>query len=366
MERKRIVFIIPSLTAGGAERVVTILANNLVGIYDVEIIQLYNNKPFYHLDGKVSLQYCKKNYNSNSNWFKSIFNHIYMIRRVCSFTKDHDIVIGFTTTCNVYAIIASKFSQIPCIISERINPKYSVENWFWNFIRKRTYPKSDKVIVQTNDVKTYYNRFIKENKLKVIPNPIDPELLKQVDINYKKENIILTIGRFSKQKNHKLLIKAFSNIPHDNWKLLIIGDGQEKQAYKDLICKLQQEKSILILNKTNEIHKEYNRAKIFALTSDYEGFPNALIEAMSFGVPCISSNCPTGPSDIIEHNKNGLLFPVNDQKGLEKSLIELMNDEELRKVLSENAKNSTARLNVNRIANQWKTIINDLVHSNDT
>ncbi|MDU8886141.1 glycosyltransferase family 4 protein [Yeosuana sp. MJ-SS3] len=361
MERKKIVFIIPSLTSGGAERVVSILANMLLEFYDVKIILLYKNKPFYFLDKGISIKFCKRTYSRKSNFFKSIINHVYMIKQVFRFTKGQDIIIGFTTTCNVYAIIASKLIKIPSIISERINPNYSVENKFWNTIRKKIYPKSDMVILQTGSVKDFYKRFINENKLTVIPNPIDPELQNRINVNQIKENIILTVGRFTKQKNHEILINAFANIPHNNWKLLIIGDGEEKQAYKKLIRDLNKEEYIFLVERTTDIHTEYNRAKIFALTSDYEGFPNVLIEAMSFGIPSISSDCPTGPSDIIEHNKNGLLFPVNDQKALETQLIELMNNEELRIILSKNAVNSVSRLNADNIVSQWRTIINKLL-----
>ena len=360
MERKKIVFIIPSLTSGGAERVVSILANMLLEFYEVKIILLYKNEAFYSLDKRINLQYCRLSYNSKSNFFKSITNHIYMVKQVLSFTKGQDIIIGFTTTCNIYAIISSKLLKIPCIISERINPIYSVENAFWEKIRKKVYPKSDIIILQTNSIKDYYRNFISENKLKVIPNPIDPKLQKHIDLNQVKENIILTVGRFTKQKNHQLLINAFANIPHKNWKLLIVGDGEEKQAYKELISSLNEEEFIYLIDKTTQIHREYNKAKIFALTSDYEGFPNVLIEAMSFGVSCISSDCSTGPSDIIERNNNGLLFPVNDQNTLETQLIELMNNEELRMMLSKNAVNSVSRLNASNIAGHWKSIIDEL------
>lgn len=361
MERKKIVFIIPSLTSGGAERVISILANRLLEFYDVKIILLYKSKPFYSLDERINVEFCKSSYNRKFNFFKSIINHAYMIKQIFRFTKDQDIVIGFTTTCNIYAIISSKILKIPCIISERINPNYSIENKFWNSIRKKAYPKSDKIVLQTKDIKDYYKKFINVNKLKIIPNPIDPELQKHANLNQVRENIILAVGRFTKQKNHQLLINAFSNISHKNWKLMIVGDGEEKQAYLELIKNLNEEKSVFLIEKTTEIHKEYNRAKIFTLTSDYEGFPNVLIEAMSFGIPSISSDCPTGPSDIIEHNKNGLLFPVNDQKILETQLIELMNNEELRMILSKNAVNSVSRLNADNIVSQWRTIINELV-----
>ena len=201
MERKKIVFILPSLTSGGAERVVSILANKFLEVYDVTIILLYKTTPFYFLDESVRIKFCRKKYNSKTNLLKSLSNHIYMIKQVYRFTKGQDILIGFTTTCNVYAILVSKFMKIPSIISERLNPNYSAENIIWKTIRKLIYPKTDKVILQTNSIKDYYKRFIAEDKLQIIPNPIAPELQKHFNSNQTKENIILTVGRFSKQKN---------------------------------------------------------------------------------------------------------------------------------------------------------------------
>jgi len=361
--RKKIIFIIPSLTSGGAERVVTTLANELVQDFDVKIIQLYKSQPFYKLNKNIKLDHCRESFDPNFTIYRSITNHFFMVRNIYKILKHHsDVTIGFTTTSNIYTVIASRLLKKPCIISERNNPSYSISNKYWNFIRKKIYPFADKIIVQTEDIKKYYLKTIGSDKLKILSNPIDPELTKHRNDNViQKENIILNVGRLNEQKNQELLIKAFSNIPHIGWKLLIVGEGNQRKLYQKIIIELSEQENIRLLGRINSIHEEYSKAKVFAFTSNYEGFPNALIEAMYFGLPCVSTDCPTGPSELIEDNKNGFLIPMNNQKILEKKLTKLMNDEKLRKIFGENAKSRASVFEASIIADKWRDLITDLI-----
>jgi len=361
--KKRIVFIISSLTSGGAERVVTTLANELVQNFDVKIIQLYKSQPFYKLNKKIKLDYCRESFDPNFNIYKSITNHFFMVRKIYKILRqDSDITIGFTTTSNIYTVIASRLLKKPCIISERNNPRYNINNKYWNYIRKKTYPFASKIIIQTEDIKQYYLKTIENDKLKILSNPIDPELSKHLNNNvFQKENIVLNVGRLNKQKNQELLIKAFSNIPHIGWKLLIAGEGNQREFYQKTINELNEQENIRLLGRISSIQNEYSKAKVFAFTSNYEGFPNALIEAMYYGLPCVSTDCPTGPSELIEHNKNGFLIPMNNQKILEEKLIKLMTDETLRKTFGDNAKIRTRDFEASNIADEWSKLITELI-----
>ena len=159
------------------------------------------------------------------------------------------------------------------------------------------------------------------------------------------------------QKNQELLIRAFSNIKRKDWKLLLIGEGQLRSHYEKLIIDLKIEESIKLVGNVQDVSKYYNTAKIFVLPSNFEGFPNALIEAMSFGLACIATNCPSGPSEIIKDNENGFLIPVNDQMDLEKKLQLLIDNSELQKQFSLKAVESTALFDAAYIADNWKELI---------
>ena len=115
------------------------------------------------------------------------------------------------------------------------------------------------------------------------------------------------------------------------------------------------------MGRINSIHEEYNKAKIFAFTSNYEGFPNALIEAMYFGLPCVSTDCPTGPSELIKDNENGFLIPMNNQKILEEKLTIIMDDEKLRESFGHSAKSSSSIFEASKIADNWRKLITELI-----
>lgn len=191
----------------------------------------------------------------------------------------------------------------------------------------------------------------------IIKNPLAPELLHKRKLNSKKEKIILNVGRLDHQKNQDLLIRAFANINNDDWSVNIIGEGSNRVMYEKLIKALNLEEKVNLLGNQPDMETYYNQSSIFVFTSRYEGFPNALMEAMSFGLPCISTDCPSGPSELISNDLNGFLIPVENQNLLEKKMRQLMDDSLLRTKFSEKSVTTTLELEVSVIAEQWKSLI---------
>ncbi|MEO8933904.1 MAG: glycosyltransferase family 4 protein [Xanthomarina sp.] len=360
--KKSIAFVLPNLNAGGAQRVVSTLSNLLIKEFHVSVIILYKNDLFYNLDPKVKLEFCSSTYQANPNIFQSVTTHFILIKNLIKILRSHktDLIIGFLPVTNIYAILASKFLRIPSIISERANPEYSILSPFWSYIRKRGYPLSNCLVVQTQATKSYFKSYVKSN-IEVINNPINLNLLLKKDFSIKKEDIILNVGRLAEPKNQDLLIRAFSNINHMGWKLILVGDGVNYDPFKNLINSLEMQEHIVLAGNSTDVASYYNKSKIFAFTSKYEGFPNVILEAMSYGLACISTNCPHGPSEIIKNNKNGLLIPVSDQHALETALTELIEKKDFREKLGKNALESTLAYQPSNIALKWSVLINKLI-----
>lgn len=362
--KKTIAFVLPSLNAGGAQRVVSTLANALILEYNVCLIVSYECKPFYKLNPDVNIEYCQpdSNYRQNPNPIQSLINNFRLIKKIIHILKnyDADIAIGFMPVTNIYTIIATKFLKIPNIISERANPRFNSFGKFWTFIRRIGYRYADCLVVQTKANKEYFKNYVKSS-IEIINNPLDLELLEKRNLQTPKENIVLNVGRLAFPKNQDLLIRAFSNIDNANWKLILVGDGKNFQDYKILIDSLNMQDKIILAGNSQEVHKFYNTSKIFAFTSQLEGFPNALIEAMYYGLACISTDCPNGPSEIIKNNYNGVLIPVSDQNALEENLSKLMQNVTLQNAFSKKAVETTIAFHPMDIALQWTDLINNMI-----
>jgi GalNAc-alpha-(1->4)-GalNAc-alpha-(1->3)-diNAcBac-PP-undecaprenol alpha-1,4-N-acetyl-D-galactosaminyltransferase len=354
---------LPSLKAGGAERVVSTIANQLIEEYEITIIVFYECTPFYPLDTRINIVFCKKVYRAESSSIQSIKTHIQLFKKSLQILKRENtrLVIGFMTTANIYAVIAAKRLKIKSIISERIHPEYEIISKLWLVLKKFFYPKSNKLIVQTKVIKSYFENFVTNNQLEIIKNPLAPELIIKRDLSKTKEQLILNVGRLDDQKNQDLLIKAFANIPNKNWKLILIGEGTNRIRYTNLIKELHLQEQIILKGNITNVEDYYNTASLFVFTSRYEGYPNALTEAMYFGVSCISTDCPSGPAELISNAENGFLIPVGDQDLLEKKMKLLMSDEDLRTKFSANSLKSTVGFEADHIALQWKSIINNVL-----
>lgn len=353
-------FVIPSLGSGGAERVVSTLANELSAFYDVTIICFTKTDPFYKLGTNVKLLYCVDHIAPSTNMIQAIKSNYKLLKKLTKHLKKEkaDVCIGFLTSANVLSALASKWVKIPCIISERIDPKNSKVNKFWDSLRRYCYKKATYLVVQTEEIKAYFANYFPGDHIYILQNPINRELTeKRNGHQYPKENFILNVGRLNDQKGQDTLIEAFSEMKNQEWKLLIVGEGKNRKQYEALISKLQLHEKVELIGSTKDISSYYNRAGIFAFTSRFEGFPNALIEAMHFGVPSISTNCPTGPSEIIKHGENGFLIPVDDKEELKAGLNELITNPEKRNKFSIEGMKSVEKFKSDNVIKQWDELI---------
>ena len=346
----KIAFLISSLNAGGAERVVSLLANELSLTNDIVIITLSKDEPFYKLNDSITVKQLGV-LNSGTNPLKSIFSNLVLLYKITLLIRSFKIksLICFMTTSNVLGIISGKMlSNIKVTISERANPKFE-DVGYWNFLRRKTYKLADRLVVQSEEISNYFKPFVDERKTSIIPNPI-----KIVDFNKnKKEKIILTVGRIDANKNQEQIIRSFSKVKQQGWKHIICGDGSLLSKLKDLVKALNINDAVEFKGRVKNIEKQYERASIFAFSSLSEGFPNVLLEAMNYGCACISTDCPTGPSILIKNNVNGFLIPLADENSYTNHLQNLIDDEKNRNIFVSNAKSGLENYSLNKVAEQW-------------
>jgi GalNAc-alpha-(1->4)-GalNAc-alpha-(1->3)-diNAcBac-PP-undecaprenol alpha-1,4-N-acetyl-D-galactosaminyltransferase len=196
---------------------------------------------------------------------------------------------------------------------------------------------------------------------RVINNPLSPDIYAP-QAGVQRKNIVLAVGRlYNKDKHFDKLIDIFATCNNSNWQLHIAGDGEDFQMLKNKIDTLNLTGKVKLLGSINHLNPVYQQAKIFALTSQFEGFPNALCEAMANGCACISFNCPTGPSEIIVNGVNGMLIELGKETEYATALNSLMNDDEKIIKLSAEAYKLRTVLDEEIIMQQWQKLIDNLL-----
>ena len=363
MKKKKIAFVTYGMQSGGAERVISILSNFLIKYFEVFIIIMVDSPSFYTLNSEVTVLYCKNSSKPTKGLFEALQSNFRTYKSLLKILKENkiDLAIGFLTTYNVLATLAAKRSGIPVIISERNNPfAQSVSmGFFWKALRRLVYPWADILTVQTPRVKTFYSSFINERKLVTIPNPISPDFERTTRV--KKRNIILNVGSLEHQKGQDVLIRAFSKAQLDGWELHIVGEGSQRAKLTELIAEMDLQKRVLLLGRKPDIAEHYASSKIFAFSSRYEGFPNALLEAMYFGLACVSTDCPTGPAEMIENGINGYLVAVDHIDALALKLQKLTANGDLRFTLGQAARQSVEQYRTEKIVGKWKHLVDRLL-----
>jgi GalNAc-alpha-(1->4)-GalNAc-alpha-(1->3)-diNAcBac-PP-undecaprenol alpha-1,4-N-acetyl-D-galactosaminyltransferase len=352
----KILFIINHLSAGGAEKVLTVLANTLSkkGI-NVCIATISQNAPFYALSDEISLLHIpvKRASSSLLNRILAPFSLLFGIKKVIEEVQP-DVTISFTTTMNVYSIIASKMTPIPLIVSEHTN-FYNVRNGLWRRIRDRVYPFADTLVVLTDHDKEKYS-FVK-NVVRIY----NPLRLEEKHKYVEREQIVLAVGRLYRVKGFDLLLKSFARLNQSGWHLVILGEGEERTNLQSLAKELRISDQVEMPGTVKDVEIYYKKASIFVLSSRAEGFPGALCEAMGYGCAVVAYDCITGPRDIITDGTDGLLVRPENIDDLAKSIQSLIDNPDKREALSLNAKKIAARLDEETIAEEWLKTIDALL-----
>jgi len=352
--KKNLMIIIHSLKGGGAERVVVNLLKGLSRRDFSITLLLYEGIFDYLLPENVEV--ITLDIRSSRNILKTtrgFFLKIISIARLIKKNKP-DIVFSLLSDTNVITILARSLSGVhsKVIVSERNHPTLSLKNDLYGgitkFLMRYCYPKAERIIAISQGIKKdlLENFNLPEGKIEVIYNPVDIaeiERLSAEEINHPWVNgelpIIISIGRLTKQKGHSYLIKVFSIVRQSlPCRLVIIGTGEEEENLVNMVNTLGLKNDVEFLGFQRNPFKYMARSSLFISASRYEGFGNVLVEAMALGLPVISTDCPSGPAEIIEHGKNGILVPIEDEGRLERTIVKLLTNDELRRKLSSEAK----------------------------
>lgn len=350
---KKLLFYINSLSKGGAERVMANLANSFAQDgYDVVFVTSLS-KQQYELDELVKHRIID---DKNRNVISKNIVRIKRLSQVCKEEKP-DLIISFTIEASVRAIIAAKLRKIPNIVSVRNAPQIIFERKRGK-IAKRLYRYTDGIVCQNLSAKQYFSDEL-QKKITVIPNMINPDFILEPYTGERRKKVV-NVGRLETQKNQALLISAFSifHKKHPDWTLCIYGEGSLRdkltQHIDELGLKEYVEMPGVIDNVAGAIHQD----GMFVLSSDFEGSPNALLEAMVEGIPSISTDCiGDGARDVIDSGKNGFLVSRGDAEGLAEAMDKIASDNEFAQELSGEAVKLRDKLAPDKVYGMWKEYI---------
>jgi GalNAc-alpha-(1->4)-GalNAc-alpha-(1->3)-diNAcBac-PP-undecaprenol alpha-1,4-N-acetyl-D-galactosaminyltransferase len=353
----KVCIVAPSLQMGGIERSLTLLANylNLEGV-EVHFVTMFPFKDFFSLENGIVLHrpeliFFKK----DQSFWKNFFFYVRMVspmngKIISTINKiSPDLVISYGDWYP-HLIMLGLRNRYPFVYSNRSSPKirYSKPIEFVRWLAYKLTPPAG-IIAQTSYAKARKQRILGDKiPIKIVPNPV---LFSDLPI-VEKSNWIVSVGRLHKEKGFIRLIEAYSAIRNKDWKLVLIGDGIHKIDIVNFVKHKGLENNVVFVGKVKDVASFLNQSKIFVLASHTEGFPNALLEAGSLGLPLISFDIVAGPSDIIENEVNGILLPDGDIRGLSRAIDRLIDDVDLRNRLGKNAKISSERFDINNLGGE--------------
>lgn len=334
--KKRLCFVIPSMRRGGAERVMSILLNSSIEKgYNVTLILLSGNSVDYDISSSVNV-ISIPTLISGRKGIKPI-NRFLALKKAIIETKP-DLVVSFLTTCNIYVAMALRKTKIPFIISERNDPIKSCPSKIKRIVRNYFYKYADGVIFQTADARKHFSKKITDGSV-IIPNPVKSGLpFASID---DADNVVVAAARLTEQKNYPMLLRAFKIFleNHADYVLKIFGEGEKKEELIDLSAELGISDKVSFEGNVSDLHERIKTAKMFVLSSDYEGISNSLLEAMAMGLPVVSTDCPCGGSAmLIKNGVSGYLTPVGDEVLFAEAMSKIADSQEVRERFSENAK----------------------------
>lgn len=347
------------LSDGGAERVMANLANCFAGkghtVIQVATYVTPNEYPLAANVKRLNLETAP----GGGNAVTRNIRRISALRRIIR-TEDPDVVIGFMREANFRVILASLGLRAKTIVSVRNTPAIAYEGCAGKLIARWLLPIADGCVFQTKDAREFFPPRLQQ-KSAVIPNAVRESFFSTQRLP--ERHRIAALGRLTQQKNYPMLIQAFSKVTETlpDAVLQIYGEGELSREIDGLISQMGLQDKVKLMGRTNDVQKVHETADLFVLSSDYEGMPNSLMEAMAAGVPVISTDCPCGgPKTLIENGKSGLLVPVGDADVMADAILRVLSDDALKAKLAAGAKEGARKFAPEIINDQWEDYLKDV------
>lgn len=366
---KRIAFHLNCLARGGAERVVSNLANQFSAQgYEVYIATEWQEDNEYPVDSKVHRVHVGlRDEDEKKNRVTKFFLRIKYLKQ---FVREYkpDVLIAFAQRANYRALMAAGNSDIPVVISVRTDPVGHYDAISDKIQIKWLFPKAAGCVFQTNDQKEFFKPYLQENS-RIILNPINPKYIGVAKPEV-KEKAVVHHARLVDFKNQPMLLRAFLKVheKHPDYVLKIYGDDSHdgtKEILDQIITDNHAEDYIFLMGGSDSLEKEIPKGSVYAFTSDWEGLPNSLLEAMALGMPIVATDCPCGgPRTVMTNEVDGLLIPIKDENALVEGINRLIEDRELAERLGDNASHIVERAGSEAVFKQWRDFLEQVISNN--
>lgn len=362
-----IAFFVSSMQGGGAERVAALLSNEwAAGGHDVVLVPTYSARGecAYPLQPEVKLEFLADRVSAGGRGIKAQLQRLYEVRKLVK-EVNPDVIVSFLTRVNISVLLATWGLKIPVFVCERNYPPAVTRSWIERLSRRWLYRQARAVVMQTDKGVKWVEEFcpgaraVKIVNPVVYPVPARQEQLSMDSLIDEGDRVVLAVGRLHPQKRFDMLLNAFAQAAAESkgWRLVVLGEGDERQRLEASAEQLGLSNAVIFAGIAGNMSQWYQRADLFVMTSLYEGFPNALLEAMAHGVAVISVDCDTGPGEIIDSGQNGLLVPMSDGvHGVAEAMRKLMDDSGERARLGLNAKATRSAYNLSAVARQWEKL----------
>ena len=362
LSSKKIAFVLGGLNYGGAERV----ASKMIRYWNDEarplsvISRRGPEHDFFKIPENIE-RYNLGGEGASANKIVALFKnipHILKLRKAIK-QSEADVVISFLTKTNIQTILASIGLRVRIVISERNDTTRQHYPWPWPYLRKKVYRFADVVTANSQVAIDGMKSYVSKKKLHLVRNPLQfPEYFAKPDCS----TILLNVGRLVPQKAQYLLLEAFSKIEMSiikDWKCVILGEGDERVNLRKQSSRLNIHDKLELAGLVENPSQYYTSAAIFVLTSEYEGTPNALLEAMAHGLPVVVSDSLPGAMEYVQDGKNGLIFEALNSDDLSEKLEYLINNPNLRKKMGDKSIDLVKDLSIDIVMQNWHQLLDE-------